>query len=321
MATSSGAIPLINVDTFKRVLGLSVFAVVARPLWKWWAGPVVKAIFGKHIIGHIVCHRIRNSPEQIFLVQETETEVHLCGNVTSGTPDHEIELTPEGSMLQAGWRKLFVPAEESSESSDKHFSGRGHWPSMTRVTEAVCDQPTNGEFILSSPRVLVDCDTTCASAVDSWKAPYEITEDMRLRDQEMGFGRSRTELVKEFLQRNFEANKYYRFSGGESGADVFDRVASFGAQLQRDFETKPYVENCVIVSHRPVLRVLISLLSPKTADVDALLDLSSSAGVVVLKKKPPSGEYEYAVSRAFAHLQGVEILLKNFRSSLLGVSV
>lgn len=45
-----------------------------------------------------------------------------------------------------------------------------------------------------------------------------------------------------------------RFSGGESGADVFDRVSAFVAQLGEDFGKKPYTENCLIVAHGICIR-------------------------------------------------------------------
>ena len=50
---------------------------------------------------------------------------------------------------------------------------------------------------------------------------------------------------------------YYRFSEGESCADVFDRMSDFMGTLFRDFKKKDFPRNAIIVSHGMAIRCFI----------------------------------------------------------------
>lgn len=83
-------------------------------------------------------------------------------------------------------------------------------------------------------------------------------EDPRLREQEW-----HGQLPVDGYDTNAEDDRdafghfYYRFNGGESCADVFDRVSDFMNTLHRDFEKEHFPENCVIVTHGMTLRVFL----------------------------------------------------------------
>jgi len=83
-------------------------------------------------------------------------------------------------------------------------------------------------------------------------------EDPRLREQEW-----HGSLPIDGYDNNAETERdayghfYYRFDGGESCADVFDRVSDFLNTLHRDFEKNNFPENCVIVTHGMTLRVFL----------------------------------------------------------------
>lgn len=79
------------------------------------------------------------------------------------------------------------------------------------------------------------------------------SEDVRLREHEKGFATQVT-TPEEFLAlREHSEMKYgryfYRWPGGESLADVFDRVYSFRDTLRRCFRDNPAVSNYVVVGH------------------------------------------------------------------------
>ena len=51
---------------------------------------------------------------------------------------------------------------------------------------------------------------------------------------------------------------YYRFrDGGESCADVFDRVSDFMNTMHRDFQKKDFARNAVVVTHGMTMRLFI----------------------------------------------------------------
>lgn len=86
----------------------------------------------------------------------------------------------------------------------------------------------------------------------------DMKEDPRLREQEW-CGKLRTDGYDFNTEEERDAfgHFYYRFHGGESCADVFDRISTFFESLHRDFKKKDYQKNCIIVTHGMTLRVIL----------------------------------------------------------------
>ena len=91
---------------------------------------------------------------------------------------------------------------------------------------------------------------------------YRYYEDPRLREQEWGQNMGDRgdvgfqEKIEEY--RDSYGHFYYRFrDGGESCADVFDRVSDFMGTLFRDFEKKNYPRNVIIVTHGMTMRLFL----------------------------------------------------------------
>jgi len=87
---------------------------------------------------------------------------------------------------------------------------------------------------------------------------YKYYEDPRLREQEWT-GKLPPKGFDMSMERERDAygHFYYRFKGGESCADVFDRVGGFLNTLFRDFEKNDFPENCIIVTHGMAMRLLL----------------------------------------------------------------
>lgn len=91
---------------------------------------------------------------------------------------------------------------------------------------------------------------------------YKFYEDPRLREQEWGQNMDTRgdigfiEKIEEY--RDSYGHFYYRFKdGGESCADVFDRVSDFMNTMQRDFQKKDFPRNVVIVTHGMTMRLFL----------------------------------------------------------------
>jgi broad specificity phosphatase PhoE len=84
-------------------------------------------------------------------------------------------------------------------------------------------------------------------------------EDPRLREQEWNqkLGSGKGYKDNEELERDHYGHFYYRFNGGESCADVFDRVSDFLNTLFRDFEKKDFPNNVIIVGHGMTNRLFL----------------------------------------------------------------
>ena len=84
-----------------------------------------------------------------------------------------------------------------------------------------------------------------------------IYEDPRLREVEHGFYQT-TEDVKnqKDIMREEHGYFYYRYKGGESPADCFDRVATFLESMRRQMERKNK-DKVLIISHGLTIRCFI----------------------------------------------------------------
>lgn len=86
----------------------------------------------------------------------------------------------------------------------------------------------------------------------------EEREDPRLREQEW-CGRLRPEGYDYNTEEERDAygHFYYRFHGGESCADVFDRISTFFETIHRDFRKETNPQNALFVTHGMTLRVIL----------------------------------------------------------------
>lgn len=84
-------------------------------------------------------------------------------------------------------------------------------------------------------------------------------EDPRLREQEWNQKLGSREGYKdnEECERDHYGHFYYRFNGGESCADVFDRVSDFMNTMFRDFQKKEFPRNVIIVTHGMTMRLFL----------------------------------------------------------------
>jgi broad specificity phosphatase PhoE len=82
-------------------------------------------------------------------------------------------------------------------------------------------------------------------------------EEPRLREQEWGHLRSKEETMKIENERDTYGPFYFRFPGGESCADVYDRVSDFFGTLHRDFGKENFPENAVIITHGMTIRLFL----------------------------------------------------------------
>ena len=91
------------------------------------------------------------------------------------------------------------------------------------------------------------------------KTSVEYYEDPRLREQEWNQKLGSREGYKdnEEMERDNYGHFYYRFNGGESCADVYDRVSDFMGTMHRDFEKDSFPRNVVIVSHGMTMRLFL----------------------------------------------------------------
>lgn len=84
-------------------------------------------------------------------------------------------------------------------------------------------------------------------------ASIKIYEDPRLREIDVGYGDSEAQLEKRRIHGWF----YYRFEGGESPADCYDRTSAFLESLMRQVG-RSNKGNILIVCHGMTLRCFVT---------------------------------------------------------------
>lgn len=112
----------------------------------------------------------------------------------------------------------------------------------------------------------------------------KLYEDPRLREQEHTPRVLKGERDDVEKERDDYGHFYYRFEGGESCADVFDRVSDFLSTLYRDFEKDDFPENACIISHGMTNRVFLMRMLHMTVEEFEFLRNPKNCGFFVLER-------------------------------------
>lgn len=120
---------------------------------------------------------------------------------------------------------------------------------------------------------------------------FIYSEEPRLREQEWGYLRSREEFDKVRQERFDYGTFYYRTLGGESGADVYDRIHDLLGSLYRDFNHEKFPENCVLVTHGLAIKLFIMRFFHLTVEEFETMLSPKNCDLVILEQSP-NGSYE-----------------------------
>ncbi len=112
-------------------------------------------------------------------------------------------------------------------------------------------------------------------------------EDPRLREVEHGYEDAREQ---EQLQRT-HGWFYYRFRGGESPADCFDRTSGFLEGMMRQIERKG-AERVLIVTHGLAIRCFVMRFLHLSIEQFDTIDNPHNADVVTLSQSTPGALFD-----------------------------
>ena len=171
-------------------------------------------------------------PKRIFLVRHGQSEGNANKSAYKDTPDYALRLTPKGRVqAQAVGFQISDLIKCGPEQPSAKFYISPFWRTRETYEEIT--------------RHII---------------PINTYEDPRLREQEWGQNMESREGYKDKIEeyRDAYGHFYYRFrDGGESCADVFDRVSDFMNTMFRDFEKKEFPENVIIVTHGMTMRLFL----------------------------------------------------------------
>jgi broad specificity phosphatase PhoE len=108
----------------------------------------------------------------------------------------------------------------------------------------------------------------------------KVYEDPRLREIEIGYADSEEQLE----MRRTHGFFYYRFDGGESAADGFDRLSTFLESMMRQVKRKKS-KRALIVAHGFAIRVFIMRFFHLTVEEFLQLDNPDNCDVITIAHK------------------------------------
>ncbi|WP_132259643.1 histidine phosphatase family protein [Paucimonas lemoignei] len=110
--------------------------------------------------------------------------------------------------------------------------------------------------------------------------PKKTYEDPRLREVERGY----QEEGAQFELRKIHGWFYYRHAGGESPADVYDRISSFLESMMRQVQRKE-AEQVMIVTHGMVIRCFVMRFLHLTVEQFESLENPDNCDVITIAHK------------------------------------
>jgi broad specificity phosphatase PhoE len=203
-------------------------------------------------------------PLRIVLLRHGESEANVDQTVFERVPDHAISLTANGrEQAVAAGKELRVQFEE---------------------------QPVR-VYVSPYRRTLQTLD---ALGLDDL---VETTrEEPRLREQDWANFQDSQDIARQRKLRDDYGHFFYRFTDGESGADVYDRVSTFLETLHRDWDAKNSPRNVLIVSHGLTMRLFCMRWFHWSVQFFESLSNPGNAETRVLVRQP---DYRYKLDRPF----------------------
>ncbi len=113
-----------------------------------------------------------------------------------------------------------------------------------------------------------------------------IYEDPRLREAEFGMNKQETDIRAEKDIRDIQGYFYYRYNGGESPADVYDRMSMFIDSMMRQSERKR-TSRILIISHGITVRCFVMRFMKLTVEQFDKLDNPEHCDVITMTTHMP----------------------------------
>lgn len=192
-------------------------------------------------------------PKRIITIRHGESEGNIDKSIYASKPDYALDLTPKG-CTQA--------SECGVALSARLGFGAPIWFYRSPFYRTRQTHQRIAEFFPGS----------------------KYYEDPRLREQEWTGKLAPRHGGDVEVERDEFGHFYYRFEGGESCADVYDRISDFLATLYRDFAKAEFPHNCAIISHGMTNRVFLMRLLHYTVEEFEFLRNPPNCGMFVLER-------------------------------------
>ncbi|MCU1536967.1 MAG: histidine phosphatase family protein [Humibacillus sp.] len=225
---------------------------------------------------------LEHRPLRIVLVRHGESEGNVDDTIYERVPDHRIPLTSLG-IEQARQTGAAIRAVLDGDSVEVYVSPYVR----TRQTLA---------------------------ALGLSVAEHDVRVEPRLREQDWANFQDPVDIAAQKAERDRYGHFYYRFSTGESGSDVYDRVSTFLESMHRTFTTSAAPRNVVIVTHGLTMRLFCMRWFHWSVEYFESLDNPANAQPVVLKRQ---ADFRYKLETPFTQWDTTVVPTDRERSSWL----
>lgn len=211
-----------------------------------------------------------------------ESEGNIDDSVYERVPDHRIALTSKGieQATATGARLRSIVTDES--------------------VDVYCSPYLRARQTLDALNLSI--------------VPDDIRVEPRLREQDWANFQDTADIAVQKEQRDRYGHFYYRFTQGESGSDVYDRVSSFLESLFRIFETARSARNVVVVTHGLTMRLFCMRWFHWSVEYFESLENPSNGEPIVLVRQP---DFHYRLQTPFLQWNAAVIPSTRERSSWL----
>lgn len=208
---------------------------------------------------------LSNRPRRIILVRHGESQGNVDDAIYETVPDHALSLTAKG-------------VEQATATG-------------ARLRHLIEQDPVT---VYASPYVRTR-ETVEALALG---VPIDdVRFEPRLREQDWANFQDPADVAAQKALRNEYGHFYYRFTHGESGSDVYDRVSTFLESLFRYMDAKPRTvsgrqrppmasQNLVIVTHGLTMRLFCMRWFHWSVEYFESLENPENGDYVVLVRQP-----------------------------------
>jgi broad specificity phosphatase PhoE len=181
-------------------------------------------------------------PQKIFIIRHGESEGNVDKNIYLKKPDYALNLTSTG-IEQARGAGGVLKNLIGNDSIGVYYSPFFRTiQTLNNISKTLNDDGINRiAFTREEPRI----------REQEWhgRIPIDYNENY-------------SEALE--AERDQHGTFFYRFDGGESCADVYDRTSDFLNTLHRDFEKQNYPNNILLVTHGMAMRVFMMRWFHKT---------------------------------------------------------
>lgn len=181
-------------------------------------------------------------PRRILILRHGQSEGNVDKTVYARKPDYAVDLTAEG-RYQSQVAGHIIRNTIGDEKLAVYYSP------FYRTIQTLNNVSKTLKF-------------------DNINRIVSVREEPRIREQEwhgripLDYDANLSDVLER--ERDEHGTFFYRFEGGESCADVYDRVSDFMNTLHRDFQKDDFPENVLLVMHGMTMRVFMMRWFHKT---------------------------------------------------------